>query len=81
MIGHTELAAEIIVEALAGCPFKPIQLLNLSVAAEIDAGIIDESDKTLRPFDFEQDREAYRDWRRRHPAYRVPPLRCGTDRH
>lgn len=51
------------------------------IAAEIEAGIIDESDNALRPSDFERDLEAYRDWRRRHPAYRVPQLRGGTDRH
>jgi hypothetical protein len=43
------------------------------VAAEIEAGLIDETGKRLRPFDGDRDLEAYRDWRRRHPDYRVPP--------
>ena len=42
------------------------------VAAEIEAGLIDEQGDRLRPFDFDRDLKAYRDWRRRHPTYRVP---------
>ena len=42
------------------------------VAAEIEAGLIDEQGNRLRAFDFDRDLEAYRDWRRRHPTYRVP---------
>jgi hypothetical protein len=44
------------------------------VAAEIEAGLIDEQGNRLRAFDFDRDLEAYRDWRRRHPTYRVPKL-------
>lgn len=51
------------------------------IAAEIEAGIIDENGNTLRPFDLEQGLKAYRDWRRRHPTYRVPPLRSGANRY
>ena len=42
------------------------------VAAEIEAGLIDEQGNRLRPFDANRDLEAYRDWRGRHPTYRVP---------
>lgn len=42
------------------------------VAAEIEAGLIDEQGNRLRPFDCDKDLEAYRDWRRRHPTYRMP---------
>jgi len=38
------------------------------VAAEIEAGLIDESGNRLLTHDFHADREAYRDWCRRHPA-------------
>jgi len=44
------------------------------IAAELEAGIIDESDNRLLPFYFDRDLEAYRDWRRRHSTYRVPKL-------
>ena len=36
------------------------------VAAELEAGLIDESGNRLLPHDFERDLKAYRDWRRRH---------------
>ena len=42
------------------------------VAAEIEAGLIDEQGSRLQPFDIDRDLEAYRDWRRRHQTYRVP---------
>lgn len=42
------------------------------IAAEIEAGLIDEQGSRLRPYDADHDLEAYRDWRRRHPTYRVP---------
>lgn len=42
------------------------------VAAEIESGLIDERGNRLRPHDADRDLEAYRDWRRRHPTYRVP---------
>lgn len=42
------------------------------VAAEIEAGLIDEQGHRLRPYDGERDLEAYRDWRCRHRTYRVP---------
>jgi hypothetical protein len=41
------------------------------VAAEIEAGLIDEQGNRLRPYDADRDLEAYRDRRRRHPTYRV----------
>jgi len=44
------------------------------VAAEIEAGCIDESGNRLLPHDFERDVDAYRDWRLRHPTYKVPSL-------
>jgi hypothetical protein len=42
------------------------------VAAEMEAGLIDEQGNRLRPADFDRDIEAYRDWRLRHPTYIVP---------
>ncbi|TVR85021.1 MAG: hypothetical protein EA405_00005 [Rhodospirillales bacterium] len=42
------------------------------VAAEIETGVIDEQGNRLQPHDADRDLEAYRDWRRRHPTYRVP---------
>lgn len=42
------------------------------VAAEIEAGLIDEQGNRLRPCDASRDLGAYRDWRRRHPTYQVP---------
>lgn len=42
------------------------------VAAEIEAGLIDEQGRRLRPYDADRNLEAYRDWRRWHPTYRVP---------
>ena len=42
------------------------------VAAEIEAGIIDEQGNRLQAYDADRDLEAYRDWRCRHPTYRVP---------
>lgn len=42
------------------------------VAAKIEAGLIDEQGSRLLPTDADRDLEAYRDWRRRHPSYRVP---------
>ena len=42
------------------------------VAAKIEAGLIDEQGHHLLPYDADRDLEAYRDWRRRHPTYRVP---------
>lgn len=40
------------------------------VAAELEAGLIDERGNRLCPHDADRDLEAYRDWRRRHPTYR-----------
>jgi hypothetical protein len=40
------------------------------VAAEIEAGLIDESGNVL-PHDLERGLEAYRDWCRRHPTNRA----------
>ena len=37
------------------------------VAAELEAGSIDETGRLLRPFDFDADLAAYRDWCARHP--------------
>jgi hypothetical protein len=42
------------------------------IAAEIEAGLIDEQGKRLQSADFNRDLEAYRDWRLRHPTYTVP---------
>lgn len=42
------------------------------VAAEIEAGLIDQQGGRLLVLDADRDLEAYRDWRRRHPNYRVP---------
>lgn len=42
------------------------------IAAEIETGLIDDQDNRLRPFDFDGDLEAYRDWRRRHPPIEAP---------
>lgn len=42
------------------------------VAAEIEAGLIDEQGIRLQPYEFGRGLEAYRDWRSRHPTYRVP---------
>ena len=42
------------------------------VAAEIEAGSIDEHGSRLRPADFDRGIEGYRDWRLRHPTYIVP---------
>jgi len=44
------------------------------IAAEIEAGLIDEQGKRLQSADFNRDLEAYRDWRLRHPTYTVPRL-------
>lgn len=44
------------------------------VAAQLEAGEIDETGSALVPFDIDQSREAYRDWRRRHPSYEVPDI-------
>ena len=44
------------------------------VAAEIEAGLIDETGVPV-PNDYERGLEAYRDWRRRHPDYEVPALK------
>lgn len=42
------------------------------VAAEIEAGLVDEHGKRLWPQDAECGVQAYREWRLRHPTYRVP---------
>ena len=42
------------------------------VAAEMEAGLIDEHGNRLLPHDADRDLEAYRNWRRRHPTYQVP---------
>ena len=47
------------------------------IAAEIEAGLLDEAGSRLLPFDHQRGLEAYRDWRCRHPDYRVPPLSGG----
>lgn len=39
------------------------------VAAEIEAGLIDEQGDSKRPYDADRDLEAYRDWRYRHLTY------------
>jgi hypothetical protein len=38
------------------------------VAAELESGQIDEAGECVKAFDFNEGLEAYRDWRRRHPA-------------
>lgn len=38
------------------------------IAAELEAGIIDTNGERLKPFDFEINRAAYRDWISRHSA-------------
>ena len=40
------------------------------VAAEIEAGIIDETGQYVRDLDWPQRMEVYRDWMRRHPQTR-----------
>jgi hypothetical protein len=45
------------------------------VAAQLDAGIIDESGRDLEPFDNNRRLAAVRDWRARHPHHKVPPSR------
>jgi len=37
------------------------------VAAELEAGLIDDSGNRQVPFEFHRDLAAYRDWRHRHP--------------
>lgn len=43
------------------------------VAARIEAGLIDDDGNDILPVDTERELDAYRDWRARHPEYRVPP--------
>jgi hypothetical protein len=38
------------------------------IAAQIEAGIFDESGRRLRPFDFDAELSAYRNWVSRHRA-------------
>jgi hypothetical protein len=51
------------------------------VAARLEAGIIDDQGNRVLPFDFNRDLEAYHDWRRRHPTYRVPGLTALMQHH
>ena len=44
------------------------------VAAQLEAGLIDETGAQIAPFDFDRELEAYRDWRARHSEYVVPPV-------
>jgi hypothetical protein len=44
------------------------------VAAQLEAGLIDEAGVQIAPFDLNREIEAYRDWRARHPEYVVPPV-------
>ena len=41
------------------------------VAALLEAGLIDETGASTKPFDVDRERAAYRDWRARHPEYAV----------
>jgi len=43
------------------------------VAAELEAGLVDENGDQLPESDTELALGAYRDWRARHPEYVVPP--------
>lgn len=43
------------------------------VAAELEAGLIDETGALLPDANYEAGVAAYRDWRARHPDYVVPP--------
>ena len=45
------------------------------VAAQLEAGIIDESGRDLEPFDNDRRLASVRDWRARNPEHEVPPLR------
>ena len=40
------------------------------VAAELEAGILDETERYVRALDWSQRIEVYRDWMRRHPESR-----------
>lgn len=42
------------------------------VAAELEAGLIDETGRPCRDYDFDEGFAAYRDWRARHPDYEAP---------
>lgn len=42
------------------------------VAARIEGGLIDDNGHDILPVDTERELDAYRDWRARHPEYRVP---------
>jgi hypothetical protein len=42
------------------------------VAAQIDAGLIDDNGETIR-HSLEDGEDAYVDWRKRHPDYVLPP--------
>lgn len=44
------------------------------VAAQLEAGIIDDRGSRLTAYEHNRDLEAYREWRRIHPDYQVPPL-------
>lgn len=44
------------------------------VAAELEAGLLDENGEPVGSTDFEAGLAAYRDWRKRHPDYVVPSL-------
>lgn len=43
------------------------------IAAELEAGLIDDRGNRMIPHEHDRDLDAYRDWRRRHPQYEVPP--------
>jgi hypothetical protein len=50
------------------------------VAAQIEAGLMDD-DNELIPHDPDTGLAAYRDWRARHPDYKLPPfVRCASRR-
>lgn len=44
------------------------------VAAQLEAGLIDETGADIAPFDVDRELDAYRDWRARHPTFAVPPV-------
>jgi len=48
------------------------------VAAHIEAGLMDD-DNELIPHDLDTGLAAYRDWRARHPDYKIPPMRQPSD--
>lgn len=43
------------------------------VAAQLEAGLIDEMSSDIVAHDFDQEMAALRDWRAQHPDYVIPP--------